>query len=158
MARLKRITCLSYLKDGHKTTKQDEEDQLTLQEQLCEDSDNEGQEIETETPMNSFLRSSYGTGTIYTLLLILVAGSLIALVAVVTHVLLPYLLVNSFRNSTCTPWELVVEEGKTCMCGVGCTAQYRCLLIMVMYPDEHGHWRNATVFEDEAALGKEVLL
>ena len=124
------MTCLSYLKDGQRITTQPDEDteHLTLQEELCEDSDCEGQDgqgYEHETQFQKFLRSSYATGMIYTILLIFVCGSLIALIAVISQVLLPFWTVHRYRNTTCVPWELIVEEGKTCMCGIGCTAQYR---------------------------------
>ena len=130
MPQLKRMTCLSYLKDGQRITTQPDEDteHLTLQEELYEDSDCEGQDgqgYEHETQFQKFLRSSYATGMIYTILLIFVGGSLIALISVISQVVLPFWTVHGYCNTTCVPWELIVEEGKTCMCGVGCTAQYR---------------------------------
>ena len=42
------------------------------------------------------------------------------------------------------------------MCGAGCSAKYMCLTITVTYQNRQKKSRNATVFENESTLGKQV--
>ena len=51
---------------------------------------------------------------------------------------------------------LAVEEDQMCMCGTGCSARYRCLLITVIYQDRDKLYHNATLFENESTLGRKV--
>ena len=104
------------------------------------------------------LSSNRYTCTIYTLLLLLLTASCLCLVCITFWVVLPFETVRDFVNGTCVPSVLVVQDGKTCICGAGCSAKYRCLTIKVLYDDPiTGRARNATVYENEANLGKEVM-
>ena len=96
------------------------------------------------------------TRSVLVLLIVLLILALLSLVFVMVGVVVPFTAVRSFMNGTCVPSMLVIEDGKTCICGSGCSAKYRCLTIKVTYKDSRQRWHNATVYEDETTMGKEV--
>ena len=112
--------------------------------------------VTTKTLLERHLFSRHCTVCLYICLCLLLFGSVIVLIIVIVDVVLPFQSVHSFVNTTCTPIQLIVQSGKTCVCGAGCTAQYKCLSILISYVDVHNKTRNATVFEDEASMGKQV--
>lgn len=160
-------TCLATLKNGVTIQSPDQEDkeQLTLQEEICDpdtdqDDDDEdeedGDEEEHDNFMRRFLFSSHCTVCIYLILLLLFIGSIVALIITSVQIVMPFQNVRDFLNGTCFPTGLIIEDGKTCMCGAGCSAKYRCLTIKVTYHDKDKKSRNATVYENESILGKQV--
>ena len=143
----------------------DDTDPLSPLAELYEDDsigdDTEGHQIIVDNGDNCisrFITSNNCTGSLYILLSIIALGSIIGLVFTVVAVVFPFQAVHSFINGTCIPSELVVQDGKTCMCGPGCTAKYHCLIIIVIYQDTNKEWRNATLYENESDIGKEVNL
>ena len=107
--------------------------------------------------MNKFLLANHTDICIYLCLTLLMVSAFIALVIVVIQIVLPYKHAQTFHTSNCTSISISIRPGHTCMCGVGCTATYRCLIIKVMYYDHTMQvYRNASLYENEATLAKEV--
>lgn len=162
-------TCMATLKDGITVPSPDMEDRqhLTLKEELCDpdsdcddmdqdDDDDDDEEDEHDSIWRRFLMSSHCTVCLYLSLILLLLGSIVAIVVVSVQVVLPYRHVVNYRNATCIPYGVAVHGDNTCMCGAGCSAKYRCLTIHVSYQDRQKTWRNATVYENESTLGKQV--
>ena len=184
----RRITCLADFKDGVLVEQCDLDDneQLTLTEQIqCElDSDDDEDEADGDREGRVGIRRVVDNGVNSTdsvtectitncinvttsnncrcfwcvFLCLLLSGCIIAMVVVIAQVVLPYMMTRSYQTSLCSPIELIIEDGKSCMCGIGCNAKYRCLVIVVSYTDYKQTTHNATVYENEATLGEEVRL
>ena len=144
----------------------DEEDHVTTEEDIANtdailplDHEN-GVRIERDNKvMHKFLMANHGDICLYLCILLLLVSSLIALVIVVLQIVLPYKRAQTFHNTSCTTSSVSIKPGSTCTCGVGCTANYRCLVITVTYVDTLTRQHiNASFYENESAMGKEVLV
>ena len=101
---------------------------------------------------------------IYVVLALVVLSSCVCLVLVGSLVARPYIRVSGFVNTTCSP--SVVSEGsrngqvvmQTCTCGKGCNSKYRCIRIHVRYTPESGAETSAVLYDDETALGRQVVI
>ena len=163
-------TCLAAFKTGLTTKSRDteEQEQLTIAENHCEldivEADDEDEarqgEVVIQNSKNSFmhkcLMSNHYTICLYVLMSLLIFSSSVALIIIIVQTVIPYKSVLSFVNGTCIPSALVAQDGKTCMCGVGCSARYRCLTIQVTYEFAAKQWRNTTFYENESIMGQEV--
>ena len=159
------MTCLATLKNG--VTVSDDKEQLTLTEELCEpesdgeepadDEDDLDDDDEHDNFLKRFLWSSHCTVCVYLALFLVLVGSLVALVVISIQIVWPFTRVQSFLNGTCIP-TLVTEQSESCMCGAGCSANFRCIAIHVTYQDRNKTWHNATIYENESTLGKQVII
>ena len=155
------------LKSAVKETSVDNEDQeqLTLKDELATAPDSEEEEPleeedyrieETGALTNRFFSSSHCSVCVYMALLLIIIGSFVALVVIVLQVVLPFSSVQGFVNGTCSVTS-VQEDSKTCMCGAACKSNFRCIAIRVTYRNANGESWNATMFENESVLGREVM-
>ena len=155
-------TCLSNITQN--MTDSEDKEQLTLKEELCDndsdldypDDDDDIDISDNESFVQRFFQSSHCTVCMYLSITLIIVGCIVALIVIAAQVVVPYSNVTEFLNGTCIPSKLHVEFGQTCMCGTGCTASYRCLMIRVIYQDRNKKWKNATLYENESTLGRKV--
>ena len=167
MVRYKTSTCLATLHNGVMISSPDQEDteQITLKEEICEPDSDDDDTLDDDDFYNyddenlfwHFLASSHCTICIYVGLCLILIGTIVALAIISVQIVIPFQNVQHFLNGTCIPTAVVVKERNTCMCGIGCLAKYSCISIKVTYQDRNKLWRNATVYENESTLRKQVI-
>ena len=93
----------------------------------------------------------------YMLLLIIIVAALIALTVVVLFVVIPLARTAHFQESICnvTRTSHHMEES-SCSCGKGCDSHFPCLHIDVHYYDNMSVLHNASMYDDEVILNKQV--
>ena len=156
-------TCLSNLQSD--TAESEDKECLNIKEELGDndsdvdypDDEDYGDDDDVrQSFMQRFFYSSHCTVCMYLSITLVIIGCMVALIVITVKVIVPYSNVREFLNATCIPSKLNVEYGQTCMCGTGCTAKYRCLMIRVIYQDRNKKQKNATLFENESTLGRKV--
>ena len=106
-----------------------------------------------------FFRSWHGTVFLYLGLLLISAFSLISLLVIYIHVVLPYCHFQHYAATSCSSVALSGLRTNTCLCGISCKSKYRCIAITVTYQTRNKVWRNATLYDNEYAMDqKEVNL
>ena len=142
-----------HMRDHQYLTTPDPEDEDEEEEEEEEEEDDTFQERTWWT----LWQTRHCAICVYLFLSVVLLASTVAIVLTGALVVAPYRKVSAFLPALCLPFSVDVDQiGRKCSCGKGCTSRYPCVRIHVTYTHHKLSPQRALLYENEAALDREV--